>query len=45
MEDFKKERILIGKTGSEGNILRVTGTLILTMDNIKKVIQVLERSL
>lgn len=45
MQDLKKERILIAKSGMDGNVLRVSGTFILTKDNIKKTIQVLERSL
>ena len=45
MQDLKKERILIAKSGIDVNVLRVSGTFILTKDNIKKTIQVLERLL
>ena len=44
MEDFKKERILIAKSG-EGNILRALSPLCITMEDAKKVVNVLESSI
>ena len=44
MDDLKKERILIAKCSEFGNVLRATGPMCLTMEDAKKVVEVMEAS-